>query len=445
MNCLNDNVLFWGFTTSDLKEVVKNICNINPNAVWVGKGKDCHLSIVDFYEYEIEKIKKFKNNNYSIKLTTDEKNRIYSVLQREFIAWGGSHIDFLQLTNFYINWYCCFLLEHKINLIWFSYIPHQGSELILYYVSKHMKIKTKMFYQSLFSNRTFVIDEIDQFGDFPNHFGKYPKFSEEVVFGKPEQELFYMNNIAKPDSNFNFALKLIKKRIKNRVKGKVSQIGVIPLLHVLDVRKQWINYLGNKKWDDVDVENMNYVYFPLHMQPELTTDPLGSFYSDQIFAIESLRKKIPKHVSIIIKENPKQTFEWREVNFYKRIERLENVFFVDSSVNTYYLLRHSQAVATITGTAGWEAILAGKPVIIFGSAWYKSLYGAFDVRKKNFDWEKIESFIADFDCVSKQLEKMASHLPEAITDMHYIAIYPQYNSFENQNAIKSILCDGGEK
>ena len=54
MNCLNDNVLFWGFTTSDLKEVVKNICNINPNAVWVGKGKDCHLSIVDFYEYRLE-------------------------------------------------------------------------------------------------------------------------------------------------------------------------------------------------------------------------------------------------------------------------------------------------------------------------------------------------------------------------------------------------------
>lgn len=445
MNCLDNNVLFWGFTSSDLKEVVKNICCINPNAIWVGKGKDCHLSIMDFYEYEIKNLPNFERNNHSIKLTPDEKNRIYSILQREFVAWGGSHVDFLQLTNFYINWYYDFILAHKINLIWFSYIPHQGSELILYYVAKFMKIKTKMFYQSLFANKTFVIDEIDQFGGFPNSVGQYLKFSEKVVFGKPEQELFYMNNIAKPDSNFNFAFKIIKKRIKNRVKGKVSQIGLIPLLHILDARKQWINYLSNRKWDEIDVENMNFIYFPLHMQPELTTDPLGSFYGDQIFAIESLRKKIPMHVSIIIKENPKQTFEWREVNFYKRIERLENVFFVDSSVNTYYLLRNSKAVATITGTAGWEAILAGKPAIIFGAAWYKSLYGVFDARKTDFNWEEIENFSANFECVSKQLEIMASHLPEAITDMHYIAIYPQYNSLVNKTAIKNILCNGDGK
>lgn len=36
---------------------------------------------------------------------------------------------------------------------------------------------------------------------------------------------------------------------------------------------------------DVDF-NKKYVYFPLHLQPEMTTDAIGGIYRDQILAIE---------------------------------------------------------------------------------------------------------------------------------------------------------------
>ena len=47
------------------------------------------------------------------------------------------------------------------------------------------------------------------------------------------------------------------------------------------------------------------------------------------------------------------------------------------SVDTYRLMEHAQLVATITGTAGWEAISGGKPVIVFGHTWYKNFPGVF--------------------------------------------------------------------
>ena len=42
-------------------------------------------------------------------------------------------------------------------------------------------------------------------------------------------------------------------------------------------------------------------------------------------------------------------------------------------INTdgFILINKSQAVATITGRAGWEAMLRSKPAIIFGYSWYR--------------------------------------------------------------------------
>lgn len=39
------------------------------------------------------------------------------------------------------------------------------------------------------------------------------------------------------------------------------------------------------------------------------------------------------------------------------------------------MIRNSEFVATITGTAGFEAISGGKPVLAFGLAWYRGLPG----------------------------------------------------------------------
>jgi len=38
------------------------------------------------------------------------------------------------------------------------------------------------------------------------------------------------------------------------------------------------------------------------------------------------------------------------------------------------------AVATLTGTTGWEALMKGKPVLSFGYAWYAGCEGVFSVR-----------------------------------------------------------------
>jgi capsule polysaccharide export protein KpsC/LpsZ len=119
------------------------------------------------------------------------------------------------------------------------------------------------------------------------------------------------------------------------------------------------------------------------MQPELTTTPLGGVYENQLYAIECIINLIPNNWKVFVKEHPAQfstkttdPMYWRDWSFfYKKIQRIPQIVLISNKVDTNKLIENSQFVSTITGTAGWEAILAGKPALYFGIAWYGSFSG----------------------------------------------------------------------
>jgi len=55
------------------------------------------------------------------------------------------------------------------------------------------------------------------------------------------------------------------------------------------------------------------------------------------------------------------------------------VSLIPVSTSTFDLIYKAQAVATVTGTAGWEALLNSKPPLIFGLPWYRDCPGVFRV------------------------------------------------------------------
>lgn len=115
--------------------------------------------------------------------------------------------------------------------------------------------------------------------------------------------------------------------------------------------------------------NEGYVLFPLHFQPEATTLIYGKWYVDQAALIENLSKSIPVTYKLYVKEHP-FGYGNRDLSFYKRIKRLPNVRLIGPHENTFELIKNCSLLATITGTAGWEALLFQKPVITFGDIFY---------------------------------------------------------------------------
>ena len=168
----------------------------------------------------------------------------------------------------------------------------------------------------------------------------------------------------------------------------------------------------------------------MQLQPELTTSALGGIYVDQLLALEQLSSILPDGWKIYAKENPKQTPRQRGKFFFKRLNAIPNVEYLSSKINTHYLIEHSQLVSVVTGTAGWEAISGGKPVLVFGKAWYASLPGVYKYCD-DIDIKKISSTSINHNDLEIKLNKLLNNAYEGVVNPEYNGIVQNYNDAKN--------------
>jgi hypothetical protein len=112
-----------------------------------------------------------------------------------------------------------------------------------------------------------------------------------------------------------------------------------------------------------------FVLFPLHVEPEASIMVCAPYAANQLALVEDLARAMPPGFSLLVKEHAAMVGA-RPPGFYDRIRAMPDVVLVSPWADSYALIRRAALVATITGTAGWEAMLLGKPVIVFGECQY---------------------------------------------------------------------------
>lgn len=132
----------------------------------------------------------------------------------------------------------------------------------------------------------------------------------------------------------------------------------------------------------------NYVLFALHYQPERATVPMGGQFGDQTLIVDLLAKSLPPGWKLLVKEHPwqLQSFGRGEVQrskaFYAGIAATPNVVLLPRHAATPALVRGARAVATVTGSVGWDALCSGIPVLLFGAAWYRDCPGVHAIASR---------------------------------------------------------------
>lgn len=114
-----------------------------------------------------------------------------------------------------------------------------------------------------------------------------------------------------------------------------------------------------------------YAFFPLHSEPELALQLYAPFHTDQLGIVRNVAQALPVGTVLYVKEHPYALQHGlRAPAFYDALRRIPNVRLV--SGDTHALIEHAEAVVTITGTAGIEALLMQKPVFTFGEVFYNA-------------------------------------------------------------------------
>lgn len=144
-----------------------------------------------------------------------------------------------------------------------------------------------------------------------------------------------------------------------------------------DMMRQKVVRLTNHwraSWSDVferPVAGERYVLFPLHYQPEVSTLVMGTYFLDQAALIEDIAKSLPVGYRLYVKEHF-VAIGRRPMPEYARIRNCFNVRLIHPLQDPIPMVENASAVATISGTMGWEGVLMEKPVVTFGDCFYNA-------------------------------------------------------------------------
>ncbi|WP_127844456.1 capsular polysaccharide export protein, LipB/KpsS family [Psychroflexus aestuariivivens] len=351
--------------------------------------KEMRKYFADFHEY-YSRLNEANQNNYNLL----------------------SYHEVLDIYNILIYHYLRLLLDEGISLVIFNRPYHTSQDFTLYKLAKVLNIKTLILHQFAHQqNRFFHVFENEDFGDFNTSI----KSSNKTEFFKVER---------KYEKEHDYMISYYEK--KKSLKGKLTNSSIVQLfidyykghnffssLYRFKLLKNYKKNLATYAVSEVNLSK-NYIYFALHLQPEMTTSNWGGIFCDQVLAIEQLSEILPLGWKIYVKENPKQQNFQRSKYFFKRLNAIDNVTLVDSAFDTYSLLKNSRIAATITGTVGWEAVTGGKPVIIFGfGTWYKTIPGVH-LFNKDLELEQIANTKIIHDEVEKAYNTIMEYTHQGV-------------------------------
>lgn len=343
------------------------------------------------------------------------------------------------------------LIRHQVTHVLFFNVPHMAYDTVLYHVAEALNLPCLIVTQSLFPGKFFSMRRPEDCGIFDPHSDAPPYPIEK---GKP-LDLFYMKSIRQDAGRPGRITAKAMLQLAAFLATKKPLAALNPLYLWRVLRQMQAVYGQFPDWRDpfarffhtdalgyfhhlaqfektpIDLDQ-RFVYFPLQLQPEMTTAALGGPYRDQALAIEELAAILPPDVRIYIKENPKQGAFMRGPMFYHRLARIPAVRILPSFANTHALTDAAECVATISGTAAWEAIRKGKPALVFGAGWHQSLPGVTRWRP-DLDYAQVINTPVDHAALERAVGTLLARAHDGVVERHYARLVAGYDVVSNDD------------
>lgn len=347
-------------------------------------------------------------NEYMAKFVELE-NLFYRLIDRVAIK----PLTTIQKRNFYLEilkYWKLFFENNKISKVVFESHPHTYFEIVPFFLAKHLQINTYIMKLTSIPNYIVLDKNLHQSGGYLNLEDKFNEnynyitniLSDGQIYGKDKRaknlnEVKHVDPFNKPFKylysrifSFSKLYSIIKK--KNNVTYNLNFLEFIIELFKRDYQKTVLRRHIKKNSKKPDLSK-NFIYFALHYQPERSTDPQSSYYSDQLIPLSILNDIIPEDYIIYVKEHPRQLNDnfpdirkkhFRNIKFYEEILKLGKVRLVDLHFPSEKLIKNAKLNCSCTGTNIWEGLYRyKKPGLSFGHSWLSSCLSTPSVLEKN--------------------------------------------------------------
>jgi hypothetical protein len=125
-------------------------------------------------------------------------------------------------------------------------------------------------------------------------------------------------------------------------------------------------YLRRRYIKPHKLADIEYAFFPLHKEPEVTLLVYSRPFLNQIEVVRNIARNLPVGMKLVIKEHP-ASHAYRPSSYYKKLLEIPGVVMVPAETRSRDLVENARIVTIISGSIGLEALLMNKPVIHFGN------------------------------------------------------------------------------
>jgi hypothetical protein len=163
-----------------------------------------------------------------------------------------------------------------------------------------------------------------------------------------------------------------RREIRHVLRGKLRSMP-------LRLHSSWRKRQLHASYRSVEVASLPaqpFVVYFMHYQPERSSLPVGQSFSQQWLAIRALASALPAGWKLLVREHPTTWLRpldpfVRTRSIYEDIASLAGTALCSMDIDTFELVDRASAVATLTGSVGFQALIRRKPVLALGLAPYK--------------------------------------------------------------------------
>ena len=399
----------------------------------------------------LESKKRYENSKHDVSQYMEryKSPTIAEMINSEEALIGWSETEKLTLLMRFLDFYEDYFDTENVDVV-MKYPTASMAGRAAYAVAKRRNIPTLIINTGPLIRESFTLNDIDEGWLWSEFFKMYENGNVSIndntrkIVDENINEIVKAKNLSlniKRNTPLKFgylALQFLRKIFK----------GHVDYIEINELKKEFMMFLDyfyfGSGYKSIE-KGKKYIFFPLHIPWDAQIATRNPMFYSQGALIEMLARSCPPGIDLYVKEHPYyHGFCNRKMR--KELKKLSSVKFLDPAISSLEAIKHSSLVVTVNSTAGFEAIMFKKPLVVFGNPFYAYFKHAYKIENLNELPRVVNEALCSGEKIYDDTDEWYKFMYSAINSSQKgsMLLYKKYMGFKEELNQKAIAELSGE-